>query len=85
MDDNARIAALLRGGVLVSGALLVLGLAAGSTPVLRAGLLTLMCTPLARVAALAALYARRRDWPFFWISAGVLALLGVGVLLGSKH
>lgn len=82
---------ILRAGIWASGSLLVAGLlmtlagAGAGRGALRLGLLVLMCTPLVRVAALAAGYARHRDWPFFWASAGVLALLGVGLLLGTKH
>jgi uncharacterized membrane protein len=82
---------VLRAGVWGSGALLAVGLllrlahSGASRPCLRAGVVVLMCTPLTRVAALAIGYARRRDWPFFWVSFGVLAMLGVGMLLGATH
>lgn len=94
-EDDARLRRgvhlVLTSGVWASASLLALGLVlhlAGSPwdrRALSAGIVVLMCTPLVRVAALAAGYARARDWPFFWVSAGVLAMLGIGVLLGAGH
>lgn len=67
-------------GVLVSGALLVYGLVGGQTAALRAGIVTLMFTPLVRVAVVAAGLVFERDWPFVVISLWILA-----VLLSSLH
>lgn len=94
-DDDAQLRRgvhlVLTAGVWGSAALLALGLVLhlARSPwerrALSAGIVVLMCTPLVRVAALAAGYARKRDWPFFWVSFGVLAMLGIGVLLGAGH
>ncbi len=65
-------------GVLASGALLVLGLAAGQAGALRAGIVVLLFTPVARVVVVAGGLALERDWPF-----ALLALWILGVLLSS--
>lgn len=74
-------------GVGASGALMAAGLLGSpdGDNWMRAGILLLMATPAARVALLAAGYARRRRWGFFWVSALVLVLLGAGVLMGVRH
>lgn len=76
----------LRGGVILSGMLIAAGLSLGPTgagPVLlRAGLLALILTPVLRIAVLAAAFARGRQWNFFWVCAGLLALLGLSAAVG---
>jgi len=52
---------------------------------IRAGLMILMLTPVARVLVLAAGYALEGDWAFCGISLAVLLLLGAGILLGVSH
>jgi uncharacterized membrane protein len=74
----------LRAGVLAASALLLVGLAlweigsAAAAPVLDAGLVVLMGTPVVRVAVSAAASLRDRDWFFV---ATTLAVLGI--LLGT--
>lgn len=83
-----RIGLVLRAGVAVSTACLasglLLGLAVGDawlpTALLNVGLLFLLATPLARVAASVVEYARARDWPFVLLTALVLAELLAGVV-----
>jgi uncharacterized membrane protein len=49
---------------------------------LVAGLLVLTFVPIARVAFAALVFLRARDWLFFALTSLVLALLGLGVILG---
>jgi uncharacterized membrane protein len=65
-------------GVLTSGALLVAGLGTGRADLLRAGVVMLMLTPIARVAVLTGGLAWQRDWAFVALSLWIL-----GVLLSS--
>ncbi|MGA7614448.1 MAG: DUF1634 domain-containing protein [Thermoanaerobaculia bacterium] len=50
--------------------------------VIHLGVLALMFTPFARVIVQMATFARRREWAFALISAGVLFLLAIGVAAG---
>jgi uncharacterized membrane protein len=52
--------------------------------VIQFGLLLLIATPIARVAAAAAGFAFQRDWLYTGIACGVLAILGYG-LLSTLH
>ncbi len=72
------IEAALTLGVLASGILLVTGLASDRPELLRAGVVVLMLTPVARVAVLTLGLLARRDWPFVALSVWIL-----GVLLSS--
>ena len=69
---------ILTAGVFVSGALLLAGLATGREPLLRAGVIMLVATPVARVFVLTLGLFQRRDWFF-----GVLSLAVLGVLLSG--
>lgn len=83
-----RIGFILRAGVAASTACLasglILSLALGDawlpTFLLNLGLVCLLATPLARVAASVVEYARARDWPFVLLTALVLAELLAGVV-----
>jgi uncharacterized membrane protein len=79
---------VLRVGVRASTACLVIGLvlslflhpsSAGST-LMTVGLLILMATPVARVAASIAEYASERDWLFVALTTLVLLEIGAGVV-----
>lgn len=88
MVDTAgrRVSRLLGAGVAASGLLLAAGLMAPAgrrDSLLRAGILLLIFTPVARVALLAGTFALRKEWRMFLVSAGVLGLLGGGILLGK--
>ena len=52
--------------------------------VIQLGLLLLIATPIARVAAAAFGFAFQRDWLYTGIACGVLAILGYG-LLSALH
>ena len=77
---------LLLGGVWIASGLLVSGLvmwligAATAGPLLNAGLVILMATPVLRVALSIAEYARLRDWLFVATAGAVLAILVLSVV-----
>lgn len=77
---------ILQAGVLAGGALMAAGLArelaaGGGQSWISLGVLVLIATPALRVAYFAAACAKARDWPFFWVSLAVLALLSAGIWL----
>jgi uncharacterized membrane protein len=47
------------------------------------GLLTLAATPILRVGVMISIYARRREWFMAAVSVTVLALLAIGLILGT--
>ncbi len=47
--------------------------------IMQAGLVLLIATPVLRVAATAAIFAKQRDWMYVGITLVVLASLGVGL------
>jgi uncharacterized membrane protein len=79
-------------GLAVSVVVLMVGLPlalAGSAPraadrILRIGLMILMATPMARVAASALEYAVERDWTFLAITLSVLAVLFASLLVALR-
>ena len=75
-----RVEWVLTAGVVVSGALLVLGLVLGREPLLRAGVLLLMLTPVARVLVLTLGLFREGDRRFGFVSLAVLTILVAGIL-----
>jgi uncharacterized membrane protein len=60
----------------IAGPLLLAGLVTGATPLLQAGVLVLMATPLVGVILVAGAMAAARDWPFTAVALVVLAILG---------
>jgi uncharacterized membrane protein len=83
-----RVGGVLRAGVYVSTVCLAVGLtlsvALGDGPIaavlMNAGLMILMATPVARVAASVLEYARERDWTFFLLTTIVLLELCAGIV-----
>lgn len=71
-------------GLLVSGALLLLGLVGGNEGALRAGIVLLMLTPVARVLILTVGLIHERDFVFAAVSLFVLSVLGAGILLAGR-
>ena len=75
---------LLTMGVAAAGLLMAFGLVyrgdAGAAA-MRAGIIVMICTPVLRVAWLAIGFAWERDWRFFFVSMGVLAMLIVGAVV----
>ena len=77
------IEVVLMGGLAVSAALLVAGLALGRADLLRWGILVLMTTPVARVVVVTIGMLRERDWLFAAVSIWILSVLGSSVYLAS--
>lgn len=74
--------------ILMAAGLLLLLLAAPTAigpELITAGLITLVCTPLLRVAAAFIIYLRLGDLTYAVISLGVLAIVFAGILLGQTH
>lgn len=70
-------------GLLVSGGLLIGGLALGATGSLKAGIVLLMATPVVRVVVVTFGLLVQRDWVFALVSLWVLATLGLGIFLAA--
>ena len=82
---------ILLAGVRLSATLLAAGLllwvatgsaGRGATPLLHAGLICLMATPILRVLVSFAEYVRERDWFFVLATLAVIAILA-GTLLAA--
>lgn len=73
--------AVLTAGLAASAALLLYGLAAGGGA-LRAGLVLLILTPVARVIAVTAGFLYARDWPFAALCLAVLGVLASSAWVG---
>jgi uncharacterized membrane protein len=73
------IEVVLMGGLAVSAALLVAGLAVDRVVLLRWGILVLMATPVARVVVVTIGMLRERDWLFAAISLWILSVLGSSI------
>ena len=82
------VAVVLGTGLRISLIFLALGLglalipsaAAAADHLLRAGLIILMTTPMARVVVSAASFAVEGDWKYFFITLSVLAVLAISVI-----
>ena len=84
---ETRLGRILRFGVYVSSMFLAVGLAfsftmfdAAGTWLMTTGLVLLMATPVARVAASVIEYLKYRDWLFFALTAMVLLELCAGIV-----
>ena len=83
MKMEQTIGVVLRAGVIISSICLAAGLAlalvngegGAAGMLLRAGILVLLATPVARVVVSIAKYANERDWLFTLLTAIVLAEL----------
>jgi uncharacterized membrane protein len=71
-------------GLLASTALFVVGLALGSSGLLKWGILLLMLTPVARVVILTAGLFRERDTLFGLVSLFVLGVLLSGIVVSAR-
>jgi uncharacterized membrane protein len=78
------IEAALGAGLLVSGTLLVFGLATGHDAVLHRGIVLLLWTPVLRVIVVAAGMLYRREWVFAAIALWILLVIGSGALLSLR-
>jgi uncharacterized membrane protein len=87
-DLERIIGRVLLVGVVTAGACLGAGLALSLVPtmshaagvLLSAGLVVLLATPIARVAASVVVYIAERDWLFVALTCTVLAELGAAVV-----
>jgi len=87
-DPDLAISWLLRVGVLLSAALIMVGmithLAGGSgRAIITAGLLVLIATPVARVAFSIVIFVREGDRLYVAITSAVLLILLFGFALGA--
>ncbi len=78
------IEAVLTGGVLVSGGLLLAGFALGRAAPLRWGILLLMMTPVARVVVVTLGLLYERDWVFMLVSLWILLVLASGISVAVR-
>lgn len=67
----------------VIGCGLIVGHPAGPT-IVTAGIALFILLPIARVATMAVLFLRERDYLYAAISALVLAIIGTGILVGIR-
>jgi uncharacterized membrane protein len=89
---EAHVGRVLRLGALLSAAILAVGLAlhialpASPVPdlILRAGLIILIATPVARVVASVVDYTLQRDWLFAALTFAVLVVLLGSLLYGIR-
>ena len=73
-----------RAALAIAAPLLLAGLLAGSTPLLRAGILVLMATPLVGVVLVAGALVAARDWPFAGVALLILAILASSLYAASR-
>lgn len=78
------IEAVLTLGVLASGLLLTAGLVSGRAAILRAGILLLLATPVARVVVVTIGMMHERDWVFTFVSLWILAVLASGIFVAVR-
>ena len=83
LEDLIELA--LKIGLALSTTLLVVGLVAGLDLSLRAGILLLMLTPVARVAVVTVGLAVERDWLFTVVCLFVLAVLASGIWVAVRR
>lgn len=76
------IEAILMTGLGTSAALLLAGLVQPSVSTLRAGIVLLILTPVARVVAVTAGLLLARDWTFALLSLAVLAVIASSAWVG---
>jgi uncharacterized membrane protein len=73
---------VLTAGIAASAALLLAGLAFDAERTLRAGIVLLILTPVARVVAVAVGFVHARDWAFAVLSLTVLGVLASSAWVG---
>ena len=76
--------AVLTGGLVLSGSLLLGGLLTGADAALRVGVVLLMLTPVARVVVVTVGLLQERDWVFGAVSFFVLSVLASGIAVAFK-
>ena len=85
-EEGRAASRALRAGVWASGALMAAGAAWAARghgeSLALLGIAVLVATPFLRVASLAAVFARSRQWRMLAVSLAVLILLVAGIVLG---
>jgi uncharacterized membrane protein len=76
--------AVLTGGLVLSGSLLLGGLLTSAEAALRVGVVLLMLTPVARVVVVTVGLLQERDWVFGAVSFFVLSVLASGIAVAFK-
>ncbi|MGZ3789217.1 MAG: DUF1634 domain-containing protein [Bacteriovorax sp.] len=78
------IAHILRWGVLLCAAVIIVGWIMMSHKIIMTGLLILIFLPIARVAAAALIFFKQKDYIYICLSTYVLIILVTSLLLGKK-
>lgn len=77
MERLLRVATWAAAGLLLAGLIAWVAGAAAATPIMHAGIMLLMATPVVRVVMALVEYLRERDWLFAALTAIVLACLAL--------
>jgi len=91
-DDTAAdkiVAIALKLGAYSAFGLIIVGLllqpvTRTSNKITVAGLLVLLATPALRIAVAGIQFFRERDWPYVWVSVGILAIVALAYTLGIQ-
>jgi uncharacterized membrane protein len=78
------ISHLLRWGVFTCALVILIGWILTSNQMIMAGLLMLICLPIARVFGAALIFLKQKDYIYVGLSVYVLIILVGGLLLGKK-
>ncbi|OIO07372.1 MAG: hypothetical protein AUJ52_10445 [Elusimicrobia bacterium CG1_02_63_36] len=81
-EFERRLGRLLLAGVLLSGGVILTGLALSRPGVVVLGINLLIATPIARVAVIGVRYALDREWRWAGLSGLVLAIIAASAALG---
>jgi uncharacterized membrane protein len=79
-----QLARLLSSGTWAASAIVAAGLALGDTRVVTAGVAAFILLPVSRLLWLLAAFLRERDYRFGAVTAFVLAVIGFGIVLGTR-
>lgn len=78
------ISHLLRWGVFTCALVILTGWLSASNKMVMAGLLLLICLPIARVFGAALIFLKQKDYIYVGLSVYVLIVLITSLLLGKK-
>ena len=78
------ISHLLRWGVFTCAMVILIGWLSASNKMIMAGLLMLICLPIARVFGAALIFLKQKDYIYVGLSVYVLIVLITSLLLGKK-
>lgn len=78
------ISHLLRWGVFTCALVILIGWLSASNKMVMAGLLLLICLPIARVFGAALIFLKQKDYIYVGLSVYVLIVLITSLLLGKK-